>query len=213
MVTLGALAAVVILGVAQVMGDLLGISLFRRDSFHDWLLFAWLTVILIAAARLGVYVRRLWETVSTREEQLAAVEATSSDWMWEARVTRRPTLELTFTSCSPSVVGLLGWRPQDVVGRPMLELVCPEHVGPARAVIADAVDKGAGWSGVELCWRHADGVPFGCSATPCPSWTPRVRSSGSGAADGWPRPTSTCSAGWPGSATGWTRCWPPIRWR
>jgi len=59
---------------------------------------------------------------------------------------------------SPSVSAILGYAPEDLVGRAMLDLVHADDVGATLAVFAEGVATGKGGRFLELRFRHKDGT-------------------------------------------------------
>ena len=59
---------------------------------------------------------------------------------------------------SPSVLTLLGYAPEELVGRQMLDLVHADDAGPTLRVFAEGVATGKGGRLLELRFRHKDGT-------------------------------------------------------
>jgi PAS domain S-box-containing protein len=90
-----------------------------------------------------------------RSGQVAAAAASMShDWLWESD----PTGRLTYSS--PGVTALLGYRPEELVGRRSEDLL---HEGAAgeemRSVFGAARAARTGWDNQVALWRHRDGSP------------------------------------------------------
>jgi PAS domain S-box-containing protein len=96
--------------------------------------------------------RDLWRQAREATDRLDAVAATSHDWLWQA------TPDLVATYCSPATAEVLGYRPQEVLGRSFLDLLHPEDAVTARAILDTALATSTGWSDVELRWVHRDGA-------------------------------------------------------
>lgn len=111
--------------------------------------------------------RRLGRLLSTREEQIAAVEATSHDWLWETDTS------MVATSCSQATGELLGEDPGRLLGNCFLDRLLPEDRPTAEAILAAAVRERTGWRDVELRWRHADGHPVNLLGSAVPVIDPR----------------------------------------
>lgn len=79
-----------------------------------------------------------------RDQVLSAVAATSHDWQWESDA------EDVLTYSNHAVVDLLGYGPEELVGRSSFDLVFED---------APATRPDNGWSDLELTWRHRDGSP------------------------------------------------------
>lgn len=80
-----------------------------------------------------------------------AVMATSHEWLWEA------TPDLTFVSCSTSASDLLGYTPQEMVGKSAFDMVDAEFVPEMRKQLAVAIEERTGWRNLYARWHHKDG--------------------------------------------------------
>ncbi|MHB8341260.1 MAG: sensor domain-containing phosphodiesterase [Mycobacteriales bacterium] len=116
-----------------------------------WIGLVWFALLLALVGRLLQYTRRLRRALTDRDEQLAAVLATSGDWRWESDI------ELVVTSASPAISQLLGRRPEQIVGRSLLELISGDDLEQTRASLASVLGDGPGWGDVEARWRHGEG--------------------------------------------------------
>jgi PAS domain S-box-containing protein len=105
---------------------------------------AWLVVLLVLLFRV---LRR----VRTMDGQVAALTMFGNDWYWESDE------HLTLTFSSPNVQRLLGYHPEDVIGRSLLELVPLEDADRLRDALARAHATRTGWESGRLRWRHKDG--------------------------------------------------------
>jgi PAS domain S-box-containing protein len=122
----------------------------------------WLPVLALLSWAAAQRVQTLRRGLADRDGHLAALSATSHDWLWQA------TPDLRTTSCSPASLELLGYRPDELNGRCVLDLVHDDDVGHARRVLDSAVLGRTGWTDLELRWRHAAGylVSLQGSASP-----------------------------------------------
>jgi PAS domain S-box-containing protein len=111
----------------------------------------WLVVITAAGRRAWQCDAILRRRVRETGDSLAAVQVTSHDWLWET------TTDTTATYCSPATTQLLGYRPEEIIGRPLLEFLHPDDVPAARAVIDKAARARTGWDNAVFRWRHRDG--------------------------------------------------------
>lgn len=113
--------------------------------------FAASVVIVVAGIVVGQALLRTRHELHRRTESLAADASLTADWRWESDA------ELCLTYCNGGVRTLLGYEPDDLIGRSMLTLL-PEHQQAAAAVtLKIALDQHGGWDGRELTWLHADG--------------------------------------------------------
>lgn len=111
----------------------------------------WIPVLLVP---LGLVLRSMFaaaRTVNRQDQTLEATAATSPDWLWET------DSNLTLTYCSDRVCQVLGYPPEDLIGRSTLELVRPDQVALAEETLRRTLRTGAGWNDLEIVLRHADG--------------------------------------------------------
>ena len=111
----------------------------------------WLPVlgmILWAAVR---RVRSLDSGLNDRDGRLNDLASMSYDWLWQAGT------DLRLVGSSPASSALLGHRPEDLVGRSMLDLVHVDDAASLRAMVTDATAHDRGWTDVEVRWVHATG--------------------------------------------------------
>lgn len=118
-----------------------------------WVGLVWFILLAAVLIRSLRSLRRLRRLLGTRDEQIAAVAATSHDWLWEADT------GLVATSCSPAIGELLGCDPDQVIGRSFLDLLVSEDRPIAESILAAAVRERTGWQDVELRWVCTDGHP------------------------------------------------------
>ncbi len=95
--------------------------------------------------------RDLWRQARDAADRLDAVAATSHDWLWQT------TPDMVAMYCSPATSELLGYRPQELLGRSLLDLIHPDDIAVARGIRDDAIRRSGGWSDVELRWMRRDG--------------------------------------------------------
>jgi PAS domain S-box-containing protein len=116
---------------------------------------------LIGLCWLPVMIWVLWATVrrmgwlgrrtSQDAASIAAAGATSHEWQWEADA------DQVVTWSNDRVQELLGYRVEEVVGRPVTDLLADPRSARAREVFGAGLRTGSGWHDVEADWRHADG--------------------------------------------------------
>lgn len=116
-----------------------------------WVALGWLVVFVAALVHVLSYVHDLDRELSVRRQVIEAHSLSSREWIWEA------TPDLVWTYSNDRVLDLLGYRPEELLGRSLLELLAADDAHVARSTAADAIARDAGWEAVELSWRHADG--------------------------------------------------------
>jgi PAS domain S-box-containing protein len=97
------------------------------------------------------------------QHTLAALAATTHDWLWSTDRHGR----LTYSNSGST---LLGYLPDELMGREAYELIDPVGLAEWRARVSELGRGGSGWSDVTLHMRHRDGhlVDIECSAAPIP---------------------------------------------
>jgi two-component system cell cycle sensor histidine kinase/response regulator CckA len=80
----------------------------------------------------------------------AMVEA-SRDWIWATDVQGR------ITFCNPAVREILGFYPEELVGRDLLERVHEEDRPALQDLLDEWTAEGKGWSTLLVRWIHRDG--------------------------------------------------------
>ncbi len=85
------------------------------------------------------------------EERFRTIAEATQEWIWEIDA------EGVYTFCSPAVESILGYAPENLLGKNCLDIVSPN----ARQTVADLLIRGAaekrGWRDLVLHLRHAAG--------------------------------------------------------
>jgi PAS domain S-box-containing protein len=87
------------------------------------------------------------------EERFRSLVETTSDWVWE--VDRSGA----YTYSSPQVFDLLGYRPDEILGKTFFDLMPPDEAQRVGAQFRDAVAKQKPLERLENKARHKDGHP------------------------------------------------------
>ena len=111
----------------------------------------WLVVVGVIAVALGRSLYDARRELHRQRQAIAADASTSEDWLWEADLRHR----LTYSSAG--VVDVLGYEPEEIVGATALSLLEPDQVPIAERLFDQSLQARAGWTGVDLVWRHKDG--------------------------------------------------------
>ena len=85
------------------------------------------------------------------EERFRALTESTSDWIWELDV------DAVYTYASPKVRELLGYDPEEVVGKTPFDLMCPEEANHIRAEFGPIAESQRAFAGLENKNRHKDG--------------------------------------------------------
>jgi diguanylate cyclase (GGDEF)-like protein/PAS domain S-box-containing protein len=95
--------------------------------------------------------RRAQRELEASEERFRSIAEATQEWIWEIDA------EGLYTFCSPAVEVILGYVPDQLIGKSCLEIVAPS----ARQTIADLLQSEIagkrGWRGLELHLQHAAG--------------------------------------------------------
>jgi PAS domain S-box-containing protein len=85
------------------------------------------------------------------EERFRSLAESTSDWIWETDAEGR------YTFVSPNVEGLLGYGPQEIIGRRPFQFMPPEEGKRISRLLRVARDAEKPFSGVEKVHLHKDG--------------------------------------------------------
>lgn len=86
-----------------------------------------------------------------REEQFRAFVETTDEWIWAI------DLEGNHTFCNPAVETILGYSPQNFVGKDSLRHLHEEDRPRFEEMLKEKIAKKGGWSGYVFRWRHKNG--------------------------------------------------------
>jgi PAS domain S-box-containing protein len=95
--------------------------------------------------------RRSEEALREKDAFIQALLDTSQDWIWAIDEKGNHTYS------NPAIKTVLGWEPQELVGRLSLDYICEEDRALAKAEVKRCLRERRGWSGLVLRWRHRDG--------------------------------------------------------
>ncbi|MDX6213370.1 MAG: hypothetical protein QOF82_2457 [Frankiales bacterium] len=112
---------------------------------------SWVLLVLVIAGDMARAWLRARSALYRKDQTIAAVGSTTHDWLWES------DLAFTFTYHSPGVERLLGYRPEDLVGVSMGDLLADQERERAQSILADGLAQLTGWQDVDRLWRHRDG--------------------------------------------------------
>ncbi|MDX6221359.1 MAG: hypothetical protein QOD91_413 [Frankiales bacterium] len=160
----GSLMVALLFGVAVRLSQLGRFLDGERDAQSMRAVFAlcWLLLVFVAAgglARSLVTARRL---LYQRDQTIAAAASTTHDWLWETD-TRH-----AFTYCSRGVEELLGYRPEELIGTPTVDLVLEGERERVASIMATGLANRTGWDSVEALWLHRDGYPVALHGSAAP---------------------------------------------
>ncbi len=94
---------------------------------------------------------RVMEALGDSEERFRGLVETSSDWIWEVDANG------AYTYASPKVKDLLGYAPEEVVGKTPFDFMPPEESARVGVLFADIVAARQPFERLENVNRHKDG--------------------------------------------------------
>ena len=133
------------------------------DNSIDWLLGITVAVVLIeigfrASAKLQrqlqneiTHRRRAEEALREREQTISALVETSTDWIWAI------DLEGRHTYCNPATEAILGYQPDELIGRSSLDFIHADDREEIETELPRWIEEKRGWNNRLLRWRHKDG--------------------------------------------------------
>ena len=95
--------------------------------------------------------RRAEEALRESEERFRSLTESTSDWVWE--VDRNGT----YTYASPRVRDLLGYAPQEIVGKTPFDLMPPNEAERVAGLFRDIVESRQSFAGLENTNLHKGG--------------------------------------------------------
>jgi PAS domain S-box-containing protein len=94
---------------------------------------------------------QMQRALRTSEERFRSIVETSQDWIWECDA----SLSLTYSN--NSVLPMLGYTPDELRGKPALDLLAEDDLHEVQARMPDLLRQGRGWQRWRLHWVHRDG--------------------------------------------------------
>ncbi len=91
------------------------------------------------------------EILRRSQQRFRDLVETTSDWVWEVDE------NLRYTYASPKVRDILGYEPEEVLGRLPMDLMAPDEAERLSAMIADTIAKQAPFVALENTNVHRDG--------------------------------------------------------
>jgi PAS domain S-box-containing protein len=95
--------------------------------------------------------KRAAEALRTSEERFRGLVESSSDWMWEVDAGG------IYTYASPKVTEILGYRPEEVLGRRPFDLMPPDEERRIEPILKDLVESARPIVALEKINRHKEG--------------------------------------------------------
>jgi len=94
---------------------------------------------------------RLLTALEESNERFRSLVETTSDWIWEIDA------QGTYTYCSPKVRDLLGFAPEDLIGKHLVDLIVIREVERTSRIFRKLIDARKPFSGFETVCQARDG--------------------------------------------------------
>lgn len=85
------------------------------------------------------------------EARFRDIVENSQEWIWEF------DKDLSMTYSNTYVTKLLGYQQEELIGKPVSDLMSPDGQKKFQTVVSDHAASGTGWKGEIFEWRHRDG--------------------------------------------------------
>ncbi|MBD0371587.1 MAG: PAS domain S-box protein [Pyrinomonadaceae bacterium] len=95
--------------------------------------------------------KRAEEALRDSEERFRSIIEATNEWIWSIDINGRHTYS------NPAVQNILGYRPEELVGRNSLDFLHDEDRRRIEELLPTLIREKRGWSGLVLRWRHRDG--------------------------------------------------------
>jgi len=104
-------------------------------------------------ASIGIALFRKWaeETLQESEQRFRSLVETTSDWIWEV------DQKGFYTYASPKIKDILGYEPEEVIGKTPFDLMPPEEARRVAAEVREVIESQKALVGIENTNRHKDG--------------------------------------------------------
>ncbi len=96
--------------------------------------------------------KRTEEALNEHQELIHSIVETSQDWIWSIN------LQGVHTYCNPAIEIILGYRPDELVGKPSLDLMHDEDRKLIEQNLPKWIAKKSGWTNLMIRWQHKDGT-------------------------------------------------------
>ena len=90
------------------------------------------------------------EALRESEETLRAIVESSRDWIWSIDI------EGNHTYSNPAIEEILGYSPDELIGKPSLDLMHPEDRKEIKGMLPRWIKEKQGWQNLVIRWQHKD---------------------------------------------------------
>lgn len=91
------------------------------------------------------------EALRESEERFRSIIEATNEWIWSMN------LDGLHTYSNPAVETILGYKPEELIGRNCLDFVHEEDRKAMDELLSVLIGEKRGWTGLVLRWRHRDG--------------------------------------------------------
>jgi PAS domain S-box-containing protein len=91
------------------------------------------------------------EALRDSEERFRSIVEATNEWIWSIN------LEGTLTYTNPAVENILGYKPEELLGRNSLDYMHEADRREFEDSFAQHISEKRGWAGLVIRWRHRDG--------------------------------------------------------
>jgi PAS domain S-box-containing protein len=95
---------------------------------------------------------RAMELLHKSEEKFRAIVETTNEWIWSI------DLKGIHTYSNPAGENILGYKPEEIVGKPYQNYLHPEDREKSKYLIEEMIREKKGWTGQVLRWKHKNGA-------------------------------------------------------
>ena len=95
--------------------------------------------------------KRAEEELRDRREMISAFVETSREWIWSI------DLQGVHTYSNPAIEKILGYPPDDLIGKPSFHLMHDEDRRMVEQKFPKWIAEKSGWKNLLIRWRHKDG--------------------------------------------------------
>ncbi|MBA2340143.1 MAG: PAS domain S-box protein [Pyrinomonadaceae bacterium] len=95
--------------------------------------------------------RQAEETLRESEERFRSIVETTNEWVWATDLQGRHTYD------NPAVETILGYRPEELLGKNSLSLMHEDDRREVEKSLPELIEQKRGWTGLVVRWWHKDG--------------------------------------------------------
>ncbi len=108
-------------------------------------------VYLVPEGRDITQLKRAQKQLHEHDSMIRDIVETSRDWIWSI------DLQGIHTYCNPAIEAILGYPPDELVGKSSLDLIHEEDRKLVQAEFSSWISERRGWKDLVLRWEHKDG--------------------------------------------------------